>query len=153
MVAVPSVGVGRPTIIRMDVDLPAPFGPRKPVTRPSRAVKVMSWTTVVPPYDLVSESTVIMGGSSFASVSRGGGGAGAVSSTARSRRSTRSWGRAGGLSCLDARYGEGVGASSAGRVLGATKAPWRVLRKEETPLRQSRRSGDGVVGRVSSTPW
>ena len=62
MVAVPSVGVVRPTIIRMDVDLPAPFGPRKPVTRPSRAVKLMSWTTVVPPYFLVSESMVIMGG-------------------------------------------------------------------------------------------
>ena len=47
MVAVPSVGVVRPTIIRMDVDFPAPFGPRKPVTRPERAVKEMSWTTVV----------------------------------------------------------------------------------------------------------
>jgi hypothetical protein len=40
------------------------------------------------------------------------------------------------LSCLDARYGEGVGASSAGRVLGATKAPWRVLRKEDAGTRR-----------------
>ena len=56
----PSVGVVRPTIIRMDVDLPAPLGPRKPVTRPFRAVKEMSWTTVWPPYFLVSESMVIM---------------------------------------------------------------------------------------------
>src|SRR6185312_12016262 len=60
MVAVPSVGVVSPTIIRMDVDLPAPLGPRKPVTRPFRAVKEMSWTTVVPPYFLVSWSMVIM---------------------------------------------------------------------------------------------
>ena len=56
----PSVGAVRPTIIRMDVDLPAPLGPRKPVTRPFRAVKEMSWTTVWLPYFLVSESMVIM---------------------------------------------------------------------------------------------
>ena len=47
-------------MIRIDVDLPAPFGPRKPVTRPVRAVKEMSSTTVWPPYFLVSESMVIM---------------------------------------------------------------------------------------------
>ena len=68
MVAVPAVGVVRPTIIRMVVDLPAPLGPRKPVTRPVRAVKETSSTTVWPPYVLVSESTVIMGGASFAFV-------------------------------------------------------------------------------------
>ena len=34
IVALPDVGVVRPTIIRIEVDLPAPFGPRKPVTRP-----------------------------------------------------------------------------------------------------------------------
>jgi hypothetical protein len=60
MVAVPSVGAVRPTIIRMDVDFPAPLGPRKPVTRPFRAVKEMSCTTVWLPYFLVSESMVIM---------------------------------------------------------------------------------------------
>jgi hypothetical protein len=45
----------------MVVDLPAPLGPRKPVTRPDRAVNVMSSTAVNPPYDFVSDSIVIMG--------------------------------------------------------------------------------------------
>src|SRR3954469_19770633 len=40
IVADPLVGVVRPTIIRIEVDLPAPLGPRKPVTRPGRAVKL-----------------------------------------------------------------------------------------------------------------
>ena len=30
----PELGVSRPRIIRIVVDLPAPLGPRKPVTRP-----------------------------------------------------------------------------------------------------------------------
>ena len=47
-------------MIRMVVDLPAPLGPRKPVTRPGWAVKVTSSTAVKPPYVLVSDSTVIM---------------------------------------------------------------------------------------------
>jgi hypothetical protein len=38
----------RPTMIRMVVDLPAPFGPRKPVTRPVAAVKETSSTAVSP---------------------------------------------------------------------------------------------------------
>ena len=46
---------------RMVVDLPAPLGPRKPVTRPGSAVKVTSSTAVKPPYLFVSESIVIMG--------------------------------------------------------------------------------------------
>ena len=53
MVAVPEVGVVRPTIIRIEVDLPAPFGPRKPVTRPAGATKLMSSTAVVLRYFLV----------------------------------------------------------------------------------------------------
>jgi hypothetical protein len=40
--------------------LPAPFGPRKPVTRPGRAVKETSSTAVKPAYLRVSDSTVIM---------------------------------------------------------------------------------------------
>ena len=44
----------------MVVDLPAPLGPRKPVTRPGSAVNVMSSTAVKAPYFLVSESMVIM---------------------------------------------------------------------------------------------
>ena len=37
----------------MVVDLPAPFGPRKPVTRPGSAVKETSSTAVKSPYFLV----------------------------------------------------------------------------------------------------
>ena len=44
----------------MVVDFPAPFGPRKPVTRPGSARKVTWSTAVKPPYFLVSESTMIM---------------------------------------------------------------------------------------------
>ena len=43
-VAVPDVGASRPRIMRIVVDLPAPFGPRKPVTMPGRTVKVRSST-------------------------------------------------------------------------------------------------------------
>src|SRR6266540_853605 len=59
-VALPDEGGVRPTMIRIVVDLPAPFGPRKPVTRPDRAVKVTSSTAVNAPYFLVSASTLIM---------------------------------------------------------------------------------------------
>jgi len=48
MVALPDVGRVSPTMIRMVVDLPAPLGPRKPVTRPGRAVKLTSSTAVNP---------------------------------------------------------------------------------------------------------
>ena len=47
--------------MRMVVDLPAPLGPRKPVTRPVAAVKDTSSTAVKAPYCLVRDSTVIMG--------------------------------------------------------------------------------------------
>jgi hypothetical protein len=46
MVAVPDVGTVRPTMTRIVVDLPAPFGPRKPVTVPGRAEKEMESTAV-----------------------------------------------------------------------------------------------------------
>ena len=59
MSAVPDVGEVRPTIIRIEVDFPAPLGPRKPVTRPGRAVKLTWSTTVFEPYFLVRESMVI----------------------------------------------------------------------------------------------
>jgi hypothetical protein len=48
-VAVPAVGRSSPIIIRMVVDLPAPFGPRKPVTRPGRTVNDSPFTAVVAP--------------------------------------------------------------------------------------------------------
>src|SRR6187200_2969516 len=65
MVAEPDVGAVRPTMTRMVVDLPAPFGPRNPVTRPGWAVKVTPSTARRPPYVLVSAVTSIMG-STFA---------------------------------------------------------------------------------------
>ena len=45
---------------RMVVDLPEPFGPRKPVTTPSGTVKDRSSTANFEPYFLLSRSTVIM---------------------------------------------------------------------------------------------
>ena len=46
--------------MRIVVDFPAPFGPRKPVTVPGRTVKVRSETAVVGPYRLVSSWISIM---------------------------------------------------------------------------------------------
>jgi len=40
----PELGASRPMIIRMVVDLPDPFGPRKPVTWPGATSKE-SWST------------------------------------------------------------------------------------------------------------
>ena len=48
IVAVPEVAGVRPTMMRMVVDLPAPLGPRKPVTRPVAAVNETSSTAVSP---------------------------------------------------------------------------------------------------------
>src|SRR5688500_13743095 len=61
MLAEPDVGAVRPTMTRIVVDLPAPFGPRKPVTRPGWAVKETLSTAVKPAYLRVRDSTVIMG--------------------------------------------------------------------------------------------
>jgi hypothetical protein len=47
--ALPRVGLVSPTITRMVVDFPAPLGPRKPVTRPERAVNETSSTAVKRP--------------------------------------------------------------------------------------------------------
>src|SRR3546814_21092150 len=60
MVTEPRSALVSPTMIRMLVLLPAPLGPRKPVTRPSWATKLMSSTAVKPPYFLVRFSTLIM---------------------------------------------------------------------------------------------
>jgi len=48
MVAVPTSAVFSPHSRRMVVDLPAPFGPRNPVTVPGVHVKVTSWTPADP---------------------------------------------------------------------------------------------------------
>ena len=55
----PAVGRSRPSIIRIVVDLPAPFGPRKPVTIPGWTENVTWSTTVVPVYALVKPSAWI----------------------------------------------------------------------------------------------
>lgn len=48
-VTLPAVGASRPRIIRIVVDLPAPLGPRNPVTMPGRTVKLRSATAVRSP--------------------------------------------------------------------------------------------------------
>src|SRR5579859_7440913 len=45
---------------RMVVVLPAPFGPRNPVTRPGSMLKLRSSTAVLSPYRLVRPCTSIM---------------------------------------------------------------------------------------------
>src|SRR3712207_3625658 len=62
--AVPDVAGISPVIIRIVVVLPAPFGPRKPVTVPDSSSKDTSSTTVRSPYFLVSPLTVIIVASS-----------------------------------------------------------------------------------------
>jgi hypothetical protein len=59
-VAVPPVAGIRPVIIRIVVVLPAPFGPRKPVTVPGSSSNDTWSTTVRSPYFLVSPLTVII---------------------------------------------------------------------------------------------
>ena len=49
IVTVPLVGLSRPIIMRIVVDLPAPLGPRKPVTVPGSTVKEMLSTAVFLP--------------------------------------------------------------------------------------------------------
>ncbi len=58
-------------MMRIVVDLPAPFGPRKPVTRPGCATKDTSSTARKSPYVLVTPSTVIMATSLPAPEARG----------------------------------------------------------------------------------
>src|SRR4051794_40303458 len=60
MRAWPLSGSDRPTSIRIVVVLPAPLGPRKPVTVPGSQRNVTSETTVRPPSRLVSASVWIM---------------------------------------------------------------------------------------------
>ena len=48
MLAVPLVGVMKPAIMRIVVDLPAPLGPRKPRTSPGSTEKVRSSTASRP---------------------------------------------------------------------------------------------------------
>jgi hypothetical protein len=59
-VTVPLVGASRPRIMRMVVVLPAPLGPRKPVTRPGVTVQVRSSTATARPKCLVNPRSSIM---------------------------------------------------------------------------------------------
>ncbi len=49
----PAVGDRKPVIIFIVVDLPAPFGPRKPSTCPASTLNEMSSTAVKAPYRFV----------------------------------------------------------------------------------------------------
>ena len=53
-------GSSRPAIIRIVAGLPAPFGPRKPVTMPGRTTKSSPSTASFSPYRLVRFSTSII---------------------------------------------------------------------------------------------
>src|SRR5215470_7406265 len=60
MVAVPLSGAARPSSIRSVVVLPAPLGPRKPVTRPGPTSKLKPSTATTVPYLLVRWSMLII---------------------------------------------------------------------------------------------
>src|SRR5499427_4287542 len=55
----PEVGGMKPVIMRMVVDLPAPFGPRKPSTTPLATSKETPSTASFGPKDLLRFSTLI----------------------------------------------------------------------------------------------
>src|ERR1700749_4996223 len=59
--AVPEVGSARGHRILLVVDLPAPFGPRKPKVSPAATSKSMPRTASISPYLLVSALTEIAG--------------------------------------------------------------------------------------------
>src|SRR6185369_10194107 len=60
MVTRPAVGASSPRIILIVVDLPAPLGPRNPVTCPGRTVNDKSSTATRSPYRLVRPTASIM---------------------------------------------------------------------------------------------
>ena len=59
MIAVPEVGVSSVTIMRMSVDLPAPFGPSSPKISPSSTSKLRPLTAVKSPNVLTMLRTSI----------------------------------------------------------------------------------------------
>src|SRR5438094_4877688 len=56
----PELGGMKPVIMRMVVDLPAPFGPRKPSTSPLPTSKETPSTASFAPKDLLRFSTLII---------------------------------------------------------------------------------------------
>ena len=65
--ACPAVGLASVHKILMVVDLPAPFGPRKPNVSPRATAKSMPRTASMSPYFLVSPDTTMAGGRSLPS--------------------------------------------------------------------------------------
>ena len=59
IVTVPAVGVRKPVIIFIEVDFPAPFGPRKPKTSPLFTEREILSTALSGPNDFVSPVTSI----------------------------------------------------------------------------------------------
>src|SRR5262245_41837624 len=59
MKAAPAEGRSRPTIILMVVDLPAPFGPRKPKNSPRRTTRLRPLTATFGPNALVRPQVAI----------------------------------------------------------------------------------------------
>src|SRR5690349_4031593 len=80
MVMVPSEGGMKPVVMRMLVELPVRFGPRKPSTSPRSTLKEMPLTASFGPKALVTLDTWINGRSCGPLPKRGAGGE--VSSTA-----------------------------------------------------------------------
>src|SRR5882672_6880443 len=60
MVILPEVGGMNPVTMRMVVDLPAPFGPRKPSTSPRSTVNETSFTATFAPNAFTRFSTLII---------------------------------------------------------------------------------------------
>src|SRR6478736_5510675 len=71
-VTLPSVGGMKPVIIRMVVDLPAPFGPRKPSTSPRSTVNEIPSTARFAPKDFTRLSILIINLGCFLTVQGGG---------------------------------------------------------------------------------
>src|SRR5687768_4803973 len=67
-VTFPSVGGIKPVIIRMEVDLPAPLGPRNPRTSPRSTEKEIWLTAILGPKVFVKFSTLIIPASSVGGI-------------------------------------------------------------------------------------
>src|SRR5688572_30947908 len=68
----PSVGGMKPVIMRMEVDLPAPLGPRNPRTSPRSTEKEIRLTATFGPKVFVKFSTLIIPASSVGDIARSG---------------------------------------------------------------------------------
>src|SRR5687768_3340084 len=71
-VTFPSVGGMKPVIMRMEVDLPAPLGPRNPRTSPRSTEKEIRLTATLGPKVFVKFSTLIIPASSVGDIAGSG---------------------------------------------------------------------------------